>query len=71
MEFNIGKCSILSAGKNNPSLNYSLNGTLLSRSGCERDLGVLVSADLLPRAHCIQARNRANNAEFHLKEHKQ
>ncbi len=27
---------------------------------CERDLGVLMSADLRPRAQCVQARNRAN-----------
>ena len=60
MEFNVGKCSILSVGRSNPSHNYCLNDTLISRSGCDRDLGVLVSSDLRPRAQCIQARNRAN-----------
>ena len=60
MEFNVGKCSILSVGRNNPSHNYHLNNTPISRSGCERDLGFLVSSDLHPRAQCTQARNRAN-----------
>ena len=54
MEFNVGKCSILSVGRNNPSHNYCLNDTLISRSGCERDLGVLVSSDLRPRAHAFK-----------------
>ncbi len=60
VEFNVGMCSILSVGRNNPSRNYSLNGTPLSRSGCERDLSVMVSADLRLRTQCIQARIRAN-----------
>ncbi len=64
MEFHVGKCSILSVGRNNPLHNYSLNDTSLSRSGSERDLGVLVSADLRPRAQCIQAKNRGNSVFF-------
>ncbi len=52
-EFNIGKCSIMSAGWNNPLHNYSLNATPLDRSRCERDLGVIVSSDLRPRNQCI------------------
>ena len=57
MEFNNGECSIMSAGRNNPLHNYSLNDSPLARSGCERDLGVLVSSDLPPRAQCVRARN--------------
>ncbi len=60
MEFNVGKCSILSVGRNSPFHNYSLNVTPLNRSGRERDLGVLESADLRPRTQCIPAKNRAN-----------
>ncbi len=59
MEFNIGKCSVMSAGRNNHLHNYSLNDTPPGRSSCERDLGVLVSSDLRPRNQCIQAKNRA------------
>ncbi len=49
MEFNVGKCSILRVGRNNPLHNYTLNGTHIGRSRCERDLGVLVGSDLRPR----------------------
>ncbi len=35
MEFNIGKCSILSVGLNNPLHNYS-NATPIGRSRCKR-----------------------------------
>ncbi len=38
MEFIVEKCSIPSVGRNNPSHNFSLNCTPLSRSDCERDL---------------------------------
>lgn len=54
MEFNVEKRSILTVSRNNPSHNYCLNGTPLSRSRCERDLGLLVSSDLHPRAQCIR-----------------
>ncbi len=60
MEFNIGKCSILSVGRNSSVYYYSLNATPIDRSRCERDLGVLVSSDLRPRNHCIQVKNRAS-----------
>ncbi len=60
MEFNIGKCNILSVGRNNPLHNYSLNATPIDRSSCEKGLGVLVSSDLCSRNQCIQAKNRAN-----------
>ena len=60
MEFNIGKCSVLSVGKCNPSNRYSINGTALKSSESERDLGVRVSANLRHRQQCIEVRNRAN-----------
>ncbi len=60
MQFSVGKCSIMSAGRTNSVYNYCLNDTSLSRSMCWRDLGVLVNCDLRPRALCVQARSRAN-----------
>ncbi len=59
MEFSVGKRSFMSVGRTNPAHNSCLNDTSLSRSRCERDLGVIVSADLRPREQCLQARNRA------------
>ena len=60
MEFNIGKCSVLSVGRGNPSNRYSINGTALKTSESERDLGVRVSANLRHRQQCIEVRNKAN-----------
>ena len=50
----------MSVSRTNPAHSFCLNDTPLRRSRCERDLGVLVSSDLRPRAQCVQARNRAN-----------
>ena len=60
MQFNADKCSVLRVGRNNPRYTYSIGGVTLTRTTCERDLGVVVSPDLRPREHCIKARNRAN-----------
>lgn len=59
MKVKSGKCNILSVRDNNLSRNYCLKGTNIGCSGCEGDLGVLVSADLRHRAQCIYTRNRA------------
>lgn len=68
MEFNVGKCSILNVGRNNPSHNYCLHDTPISSSGSDRDLGVLMSSDLSPIVQCFQVRNPANRNEVHFKE---
>ena len=60
MQFNVNKCSIMSVGKGNRPVDYTLNDTTLGRSYSVRDLGVQVSTDLRPREQCIIARNRAN-----------
>lgn len=60
MEFNVGKCNILCAGKNNLSHNYCLNVTPISISEYERDLSISVSSGFRPRAQCIQIRKHAN-----------
>ena len=60
MQFNINKCNIMSVGKGNRPVDYSLNDTTLGRSYSARDLGVQVNSDLHPRGQCIVARNRAN-----------
>ena len=59
MQFNVNKCSIMSVGKGNRPIDYTLNDNTLGRSYSVRDLGGL-SSDLRPREQCIIARNRAN-----------
>ena len=46
MQFNINKCSIMSVGKGNRSVDYTLNDNTLGRSYNVRDLGVQISSDL-------------------------
>ena len=60
MQFNVSKCSVMSVGKGNMPVDYTLNGTALGRSYSARDLGVQVSSDLCPREQCVIARNKAN-----------
>ena len=48
MQFNVNKCSIISVGKGNRSVDYTLNGNTLGRSYSVRDLGVQISSDLRP-----------------------
>ena len=60
MQFNVKKCSIMSVGKGNKYVDYTLNDNILERSYSVRDLGVQISSDLRPREQCIVARNRAN-----------
>ena len=60
MQFNVSKCSVMSVGKGNMHVDYTLNGTAIGRSYSARDLGVQVSSDLRPREQCVIARNKAN-----------
>ncbi len=43
IEFNVGKCSVMSVDRTNPTHNYSLNDTSLSKAWCERDSGAIMS----------------------------
>ena len=60
MHFNGNKCTIMSIGKENWPVEYSLSNNTLGKTHSARDLGVQVSSDLCPRQQCILARNRAN-----------
>ena len=46
MSFNINKCKIMHLGYGNGKQEYELNGTVLSESREEKDLGVLIDNDL-------------------------
>ena len=49
MQFGVSKCGIMSVGKVNRPVDYTLNNTTLGRSYSVRDLGVQVNCDLGPR----------------------
>ena len=60
MCFNEQKCKIVHFGKNNPRHNYTLNQTVLEKSECERDIGVIIHQSLKPSEHCSKIVQKAN-----------
>ena len=60
MQFNVNKCTIMSVGKEDWPVEYTLSNNALGKTHSARDLGVQVSGDLRPRQQCILTRNRAN-----------
>ena len=59
MPFNLDKCHVLYAGTANQEENYSMLGSALSSVDKERDLGVVITADLKSSAQCIAAKQMA------------
>ena len=55
MEFNIKKCKTVHMGHNNPQHQYLMGGEPLSTADEEVDIGVTVTANLKPSAHCAKA----------------
>ena len=60
MNFNEKKCKVMHFGRKNPCHDYTMNGLVLEKSKCEKDVGVHVSDDLKPSAHCAKASATAN-----------
>ena len=46
MLFNVGKCKCLHTGPGNTGMNYEMGGTILSKTGKEKDLGVTMNANM-------------------------
>jgi ribonuclease P/MRP protein subunit RPP40 len=46
-------------GHQNPAFNYTMNGQVLEETKEERDIGVIVSANMKPTAQCSQAAQTA------------
>ena len=59
MPFNLDKCHVLHAGPANQEENYSLLGSALSSVDKERDLGVVITADLKSSSQCIAEEQKA------------
>ena len=54
MKFNVTKCKVMHFGRNNPRHSYVMHGTLLEKTGEERDLGVLIMSSAKPAAQCAK-----------------
>ena len=59
MPFNVGKCKVMHIGHRNPHSQYTLQGTALESSECEKDLGVTITNDLKFSRQCIEAEKKA------------
>jgi hypothetical protein len=59
MSFNLAKCKIMHIGPNNPCYEYFMRGTKLGTTDEERDIGVTITKNLKPSAHCSKAAGRA------------
>ena len=60
MQFNVGKCSVIHLGRNNPENKYMLYNKEIASSNKERDLGVIVDKSLKFSEQCNKAANGAN-----------
>ena len=66
MEFNIGKCKVIHFGRDNPLFSYMMGGfapggIVLESVTEEKDVWVIVSANLKPLAQCAKAVEKANS----------
>jgi ribonuclease P/MRP protein subunit RPP40 len=46
-------------GHHNPAFNYTMNGQVLEETKEERDIGVIVSSNMKPKAQCLRAAKTA------------
>ena len=62
MSFNVAKCKIVHAGRNNPKIDYFMKGEKIVEANEEKDLGVWVEASMKPGKQCATAAKSANFA---------
>lgn len=62
MEFNVNKCCVIHFGRQNPRYEYTMNNVQLRPAESERDIGVIISSNLKPAAHCSDIARKANFA---------
>ena len=60
MLFNVGKCKCLHTGPGNTGKNYEMEGTILSKTGKEKDLGVTMNANMKVSEQCRIAASKGN-----------
>ena len=60
MLFNLNKCKVLHVGRNNPNVQYVMDGTPLENVTEEKDLGITVTESFKPGKQCGIAAAKAN-----------
>ena len=58
--FNVGKCKCLHTGPGNTVMNYEMEGTIRSKTGKEKDLGVTMNANMKVSEQCRIAASKGN-----------
>lgn len=61
LSFNVEKCKTMHIGLHNQQADYHLNQRLLQKTTQERDLGIIVSADLKSSIHVSRVAAKANS----------
>jgi len=59
MMFNVSKCKVMNMGHANPKYEYTMAGQKLETTTEERDIGVIISANMKPSAQCAKAAQTA------------
>ena len=60
MMFNMDKCHVIHAGKHNKQFKYRWGGGELEVTEAEKDVGVMITANLKPSVQCAKAAKKAN-----------
>ncbi len=60
MKFNVGKCSVMHFGYNNPKHRYRMDGKELKESNEGKDLGVHVNTSMKFNRQCAESAKKAN-----------
>ena len=67
MPFNVGKCTVLHAGRLNAEADYTLLGAPVRPTDVQKDLGVMITSDLKFSRQCLEAERRANKILGYIK----
>ena len=60
MKFIVEKCSVMHIGRTNVHSAYYMNNSVLGITNEEKDLGIIITDDLLVSKHCASAYSKAN-----------
>ena len=62
MSFNVDKCVVMHLGNSNSEHKYSMDGTYLKTTMCEKDIGVYMLPSLKPSTQIAESVKKANKA---------
>jgi hypothetical protein len=60
MLFNFGKCKCLHTGHGNEDVRHTMGGRVLSTTITEKDLGVIINADMKVSGQCTMAASKSH-----------